>query len=394
MAERTDPSQAQPLSPGTAGAEIRPFQIAIPQADLDDLRDRLARTRWAAELPGAGWRFGTSLTYVQELAEYWRTAYDWRAQEARLNAFPQFITTIDGQPTHYLHVRSAEPDALPLILTHGWPGSVVEFLAMIGPLTDPRGHGGDPADAFHVVIPSLPGFGFSVPLHEAGWDARRTARAWVDLMRRLGYARYAAHGGDIGSYVCRQLGVLQPDGLIGVHVLQLFSFPSGDPAEMANLSEGDMARLQALAHFRDRAGYLAIHQTRPQTLAYGLTDSPAGQLAWNLELLTGWGEYDVLSRDDILTNMMLYWLTGTAGSSAHIYYENALSGVAGAQEPNTSPTAVAVFPHDFLSIRRFAERDNTNIVQWSEFERGGHFAAMEAPDLLVDDIRTFFRRFR
>jgi pimeloyl-ACP methyl ester carboxylesterase len=378
----------------STGAEIRPFQIAIPDTDLDDLRERLARTRWPDELPGADWRYGTPRGYVQELAKYWRTAYDWRTHEARLNQYPQFTTTIDGQNIHFLHVRSAEPGALPLILTHGWPGSIVEFLSMIGPLTDPRAHGGDPADAFHVVIPSIPGFGFSAPLREAGWDSRRTARAWDDLMHRLGYTRYGAHGGDMGSFICHQQGVLHPDGLVGVHVLQLFSFPSGDPAEMANLTQEDMARLQALANFRQRAGYQAIHQTRPQTLSYGLTDSPAGQLAWNLELLTGWGEYDVLSRDDILTNVMLYWLTGTAGSSAHMYYENAQSGATGAQEPNAVPTGVAVFPHDFLSIRRFAERDNTNIVQWSEFDRGGHFAAMEVPDLLVDDIRTFFRRFR
>ena len=369
---------------------IEPFRIDIPQADLDDLHTRLANTRWPEEAPG-GWTYGTPVPWLKELADYWRTAYDWRKHEARLNEFPQFTTNIDGQPIHFLHVRSPEPTALPLVLTHGWPGSVAEFIDMIEPLTNPD----DPADAFHVVVPHLPGYGFSGPHREPGWDSRRIAAAWDTLMIRLGYDRYGAHGGDGGSLVGRELGVLNPPGLVGTHVLQIFAFPTGDPAEMARLTEADQKALAILANFQERAGFAAIQGTRPQTLAYGLTDSPAGVLAWNAELFATFGDTPdlVVDRDHYLTNVMLYWLTRTSGSSARMYYEDGHTGRTGTGT-NTAPTGVAVFANDFHSIRPFAERDNTNIVHWSEYATGGHFAAMETPDLLTGDLRTFFRPLR
>jgi microsomal epoxide hydrolase len=384
---------------------MRPFRIDIPQADLDDLRRRLADTRWPDELPGVGWERGVPLAHLKELAEYWRTEYDWRAAEARLNRYPQFVTEIDGATVHFLHVRSPEPDALPLLITHGWPGSVAEFLDVIGPLTDPRAHGGDPADAFHVVIPSIPGYGFSRPLTQTGWDVPRIANAWAELMRRLGYDRYVAQGGDAGSPISLVLGALDPGSVAGVHVNMLMTFPSGDPAEIAALDEGDRERLGRLARFdQDQSGYMKIMATRPQTLAYALTDSPAGQLAWITEKFWEWTDSvkspeDAVDRDALLTIVSIYWLTATAGSSAQFYYEGAegvRQAVAGTPPPPVNaPVGVAVFPHDlFVPIRSFAERDYPSISHWTEFDRGGHFAALEQPDLLVEDIRVFCRTLR
>ena len=378
--------------------EIRPFRIDIPQADLNDLRERLGRTRWPAELPGSGWEAGVPVGYLKDLAAYWATGYDWRAHETRLNQFPQFTTVIDGQTVHCLHVRSAEPDALPLIITHGWPGSVAEFINIIGPLTDPARHGGDPADAFHVVASSLPGFGFSTPLAGPGWDTRRVAQAWAELMHRLGYHRYGAQGGDTGSVVSPELGRVDPERVIGVHVNNLGTFPSGDPSELAGLTEADQARLALLEQYgRDMSGYAIVQSTRPQTLSYALTDSPAGQLAWSSELFTGFGGVfgnpNTADRDLFLTHVTLYWLTRTAASSSRVYYEDAKSGTGYRQVKNSTPTGVAVFPRNFRSVRRLAERTN-NIVHWSQFDRGGHFAAMDAPDLLIGDLRAFFGKFR
>ena len=381
---------------------IRPFRIDIPQADLDDLRDRLARTRWPDELPGVGWAYGVPLAYLKELAAYWRDGYNWRRHEARLNEFPQFTTTIDGAGVHFLHVRSPAPDALPLILTHGWPGSIVEFLDVIGPLTDPRAHGGDPADAFHLVIPSIPGYGFSGPTRDTGWTTSRVASAWAELMARLGYQRYGAQGGDWGAFVAPQLGRVDPDHVVGVHLnAATFGFiPFGpvDPDELATFTDAEKARLQRLntSTAGPGNGYFEIQATRPQTLAYALTDSPVGQLAWIVEKFKEWAHdaevpENAVDRDQLLTNVMLYWLTGTANSSARLYYEN-LHAASWSQQPGTTPTGVAVFAEDY-AIRRHAERGN-NIVHWSEFDRGGHFAAMEAPDLLVGDVRTFFRHLR
>ncbi|HZD01487.1 MAG TPA: epoxide hydrolase [Actinomycetes bacterium] len=383
-------------------ATIRPFRIDIPQAGLDDLRERLHRTRWPDELPGVGWAYGVPLAYLKELAAYWRDGYDWRKHEARLNEHPQFTTTIDGASVHFLHVRSPEPDALPLLLTHGWPGSIVEFLDVIGPLTDPRRHGGDPADAFHLVIPSIPGYGLSGPTHEAGWTTSRVARAWAELMARLGYGSYGAQGGDWGAFVAPELGRIDPDHVVGVHLnaatMGFIPFGPVDQEELATFTDAEKARLQRLdtSTAGPGNGYFEVQATRPQTLAYALTDSPVGQLAWIVERFKEWTHAadvpeDAVDRDQLLTNVMLYWLTGTANSSARLYYENAHAGSWG-QQPGTTPTGVAVFAEDY-AIRRYGERAN-DIVHWSEFDRGGHFAAMEAPDLLVGDIRAFFRRFR
>jgi epoxide hydrolase len=382
---------------------IRPFRVDIPQADLDDLRERLHRTRWPDELPGVGWSRGVPLGYLQGLAAYWADGYDWRKQEARLNEHPQFTTTIDGANVHFLHVRSPEPDALPLLLTHGWPGSVVEFLNIIGPLTDPRAHGGDPADAFHLVIPSIPGYGLSGPTRQAGWTTGRVARAWAELMARLGYGRYGAQGGDWGAFVTPELGRVDADHVVGVHVnAATFGFmPFGpvDPDELATFTDAEKARMERLGSSTGGPGngYFEIQATRPQTIAYALTDSPVGQLAWIVEKFKEWTHAadvpeDAVDRDQLLTNVMLYWLTGTANSSARFYYENMHDTGSWGQPPATTPTGVAVFAEDY-AIRRYAEAAN-NIVHWTEFDRGGHFAAMEAPDLLVGDLREFFRGLR
>ena len=371
-----------------AGTEIRPTRIEIPQADLDDLQSRLERTRWPDELPGVGWDYGVPLDYVKDLVEYWRTGYDWRAWEARLNAYDQATTTIDGQNVHFLHVRSPEPDALPVIVTHGWPGSIVEFLDVIDALSDPRAHGGDPADAFHLVIPSIPGYGFSGPTSDAGWNLQRIARAWAELMRRLGYERYGGVGNDAGSMINPEMGRHDPSHVVGLHVTQIFSFPTGDPSEMADLTEEEGRELGTLQWFyENKMSFNTLMAQQPQTLSYALLDSPVGLLAWNAQLL---GED--LDRDFVLTNVMVYWLTRTAGSAARLYYENA--HMQPATEPTTVPIGLAAFGGDFSGIRRFAERDHKNIVRWTTFESGGHFAAHKQPEALVGDIREFFRDLR
>jgi pimeloyl-ACP methyl ester carboxylesterase len=385
---------------------MHPFRIEIPQADLDDLNARLAATRWPGELPDAGWTRGVPVGYLQELADYWRTQYDWRAAERELNSYPQFRTTIDGTPVHFLHVRSAEPDAMPLIITHGWPGSVAEFLRVIGPLTDPRGHGGDPADAFDVVIPSIPGFGFSTPVTEPGWDVPRVARAWAELMSRLGYQRYIAQGGDWGKVISLRLGLADPEHVAGVHVNMFVTFPPPDPAALEGLDARDLERLERMGRFQqDGLGWQQIQSTRPQTLAYGLTDSPAGQLAWITEKFKEWTDSaktpeDAVDRDHLLTIVSWYWLTGTAGSSAQFYYESSHTPedffrTWAGPWPLKMPVGVAVFPRDATPpIRRFAEPILPTLSHWTEFSRGGHFAAMEQPELLVDDIREFARQVR
>lgn len=373
----------------TVEGRIQPFEIAVPQDDLDDLERRLARTRWPEEIPGGGWDYGVPLAYVKDLAEHWRTGYDWRTWEARLNAYPQFTTTIDGQRIHFLHVRSPEPGALPLILTHGWPGSIVEYLDVIGPLSEPRAHGAEGSIAFDLVIPSLPGFGFSGPTRERGWSNRRIAAAWAELMRRLGYARYGAVGNDAGSMIGPELGRIDGDRIVGLHVTQIFSFPSGDPAEFADLSAEEQAQLETLQWFAEnKLSFNTLMAQQPQTLAFALNDSPAGLLAWNAQLL---GEE--LDPDFVLTNVMLYWLTGTAASAARLYFENAHAGEA-PTEPTTVPIGLAAFGGDFSGIRRFAERDHANIVRWSTFDHGGHFAAHKVPELLVEDVRGFFASLR
>lgn len=377
---------------------IHPFRIEIPEADLDGLNDRLSRTRFPGELPGVGWDYGVSLDYLKELVEYWRTSYDWREREARLNEFPQFTTTIDGQNIHFFHIRSPEPEALPLIVTHGWPSSPAEFLRILGPLTDPRAHGGDPSDAFHVVAPSIPGFGFSGPTHETGWGVERVASAWAELMSRLGYDRYGAQGGDFGSMISPELGRLDTEHVVGVHVNALaLASVAADPSDLETLSDEERECAETQGYeWEARSGYATMNATRPQTVAYALNDSPAGQLAWNLEWYV---DYDptrtrqtAVDNDDLLTSVSILWLTETAGSAARIYSEGGEEAWGVRPEPAPVPTGVANFPGDG-AIRGLAERSN-NVVHWSEFERGGHFASLQAPDLLVGDVRNFFRGLR
>lgn len=395
-----------------ASEKIYPFRIEIPQPDLEDLAERLGRTRWPSILPGAAWERGVPISYLRDLAAwergvpvgylrdlaaYWRDGFDWRAQEARLNSYPQYTTMIGGQKIHFLHVESPEPQATPLLLIHGWPGSVVEFLHVIGPLSDPRAHGLDPATAFDLVIPSLPGFGFSGPVTEPGWGSRRIASAFAKLMSRLGYQRYGAQGGDFGAFVAPDLGRVDPDHVTGVHVnaATMGFIPFGDipDDEQATLTVAEKERLQRRRNFlADGNGYFQIQSTRPQTLSYALADSPAGQLAWIVEKFKEWTSSahqlpeDAISRDDILTDVSIYWFTSTAGSAANLYYENMHSG--DWPTPSPVPTGVAVFAED-IAIRRYAEQAN-NIVHWSDFDTGGHFAALETPDLLAQDIRAFF----
>ena len=370
--------------------QVEPFRVEIPQADLDDLTDRLKRTRWPDEVDGASWTYGVPGDFVRELVDYWIDGYDWRAHEARLNEWDQYITTIDNQRVHFLHVRSPREDALPLLATHGWPMSVFEYLDLIGPLTDPGAHGGDPADAFHLVVPSVPGIAFSGPTNEPGWDTGRIARAWAELMARLGYGRYGAHGNDLGSQVSPEVGRHDPDHVVGVHVTQLFSFPSGDPSEFEDLTEEDQAALRFLDEFTRGGGlaYNAYQSAQPQTLAYALQDSPTGWLAWVSQLFQNWAD-----RDYLLTNAAAYWLTGTIGSSIRRYHEDA-HAQHDATPPTTAPTGVAIFKEDFQSVRRLAERDHSNIVRWTRYDRGSHFSPHDASDLLLEDLRAFFRSLR
>jgi epoxide hydrolase len=369
-------------------AEIRPFRIDVPQEDLDDLQGRLERTRWPDELPGAEWSYGMPVGYVKGLAERWRTSFDWRKVEARLNEFPQFTTTIDGQLIHFLHVRSPEPDAFPVIATHGWPGSFVEWVDVIGPLTDPRSHGGHPADALDLVIPSMPGFGFSGPTEEAGWDRYRIARAWVELMRRLGYERYGTIGNDAGAFVAPEVGRVDPDRVAGVHVTQIYSFPSGDPAELEDLSEADQAAMEHLQWFwKEMGAYNLVQSSQPQNLAFALADSPVGQLAWSGQLFR-----EDVDPDFVLANVAIYWFTRTTASSMRFYYEDGHADHA--TEPSSVPMGLANFKNDFLSLRRFAERDYPNILSWNVYDSGGHYGAHQEPEVFVQDVRGFFRMVR
>nr|WP_240777005.1 epoxide hydrolase [Nonomuraea basaltis] len=404
---------------------IRPFRIDIPQQDLDDLRTRLAMTRWQDQLPGTGWERGVPVGYLKELAEYWRTGYDWRAHEARLNELPQFTTTIDGQNIHFIHIRSDNDSALPLMLLHGWPTTFVEFLDVIEPLSRD----------FHLVIPSLPGFGFSVPLSGTGWDAARVAKAFTRLMAMLGYDRYGVQGGDAGSFVAPEMGKLDAGHIVGIHLNAALTFPIGQEGEMDKLTEEERRRWNTMENFND--GYLQTQSKRPQTVSYGLHDSPVAQLAWIMEKFKELTEpvaglpEDSLDRDLMLTDVTIYWLTGTAGSSAQFYYENmnaadwsegdagewgsassddsaswgggdaggwnsADSGGAGdwaAAERGTVPTGVLVSKACDVTIRSWAERDH-NIVHWAEYDKGGHFFGAEQPALFAEDVTAFFAKLR
>ena len=382
-------------------AELTPFRVDVPQAVLDDLKLRLAHTRWPEPSPDGGWAYGTELTYLKELCEYWRSEFDWRAAEVRLNRWPQFLTTIDGQQLHFIHARSANPDALPLVITHGWPGSVAEFLEIIDPLIDPGAHGGDPADSFHVVCPSIPGYGFSGPTTAPGWHVRRVAQAVATLMGELGYPRYGAQGGDWGAMVTMNLGDLDPDHLVGIHLNMIVASPPDPSNPMEGVEPDEVGGLTDLGEFmKNETGYQQIQGTKPQTLGYGLADSPAGLAGWIVEKFRTWSDCDgdvesVHSRDALLTNIALYWVTNTITSSARLYYEtmkaDGFKVMPGRVEV---PTGVAVFPKEIYRPPLAWARESFNIQRWTRFDHGGHFAAMEQPAVLIDDVREFFRPLR
>lgn len=375
---------------------IRPFTVHIAEEQLEDLRRRLEMTRWPEAETVQDWSQGVPLAEARKLVDYWRDEYDWRRCEAALNQYPQFLTEIDGLDIHFLHVRSPNPDALPLILTHGWPGSVIEFMKCIGPLSDPAAHGGNPADAFHLVIPSLPGYGFSGKPKETGWKVQRIAKAWHTLMTRLGYDRYVAQGGDWGAAVTTAMGVQRPEGLAAIHVNMPIVLPDG-PYDDA--SPAELAMLEAMAYYaRWDGGYSDQQASRPQTLGYGLADSPAGQAAWIYEKFWSWADcsgdpLNALGYDEMLDNIMLYWLPNTGTSSARLYWESFHGGF-GAAELHI-PTACSVFPRDiYAAPRSWAERCMHDLIYWNELDKGGHFAAFEQPELFVDELRKAFQSIR
>jgi len=381
---------------------VTPFPIDVPQAELDDLRDRLARTRWPERETVDDWSQGIPLAYVRELCDYWANGYDWRRCERMLNGWGSSRVVVDGggpEPLgiHFLHIRSSRADALPIVITHGWPGSIIEFVKLIGPLTDPAAHGGDPADAFHVVCPALPGYGFSDKPARTGWGSQRAGRAWAQLMAALGYDRYVAQGGDWGSMVTMAIGAEDKEHCAGVHVNMAIAPPG--PDDMADLTPSEQRALDAMAHYeRWESGYMKEQSTRPQTLGYGLADSPAGQAAWIVEKFFAWTDNhghpeDVLTRDELLDNVMLYWLTDSGASSARLYWEIINSG--GGLDPIVVPSGISVFPKEIFQVsRRWAERRFTDLRFFTEHDKGGHFAAFEQPALLVQDIRDCFRLVR
>jgi epoxide hydrolase len=376
---------------------ITAFTYHAPQSALDDLRQRLAHARWPEREPVGDWSQGVPLAKLRALVDYWQTEYDWRRCEATLNGFDQYRTEIDGLDIHFLHVRSPHADALPLISTHGWPGSVIEFFKIIGPLTSPTAHGGPAQDAFHVVVPSLPGFGFSGKPAERGWNNARIARAWAELMRRLGYNRYVAQGGDWGAFVTTKMAQQRPAGLAGIHLNFPLVLP--DPIPTSGLSADERRAVDAVQRFqREGSGYLLLQATRPQTIGYALTDSPLGQAAWIYDIF--WEATDntgdpesVLTRDEMLDDITLYWLTGTAASSARLYFENATEPFnLGVVE---LPAGYSVFPREFYRPPRpWAERVYPNLIHWNELDRGGHFAALEQPALFTQELRDCFRSLR
>ena len=375
----------------TAADTITPFHLDVPDAELDDLRDRLRRTRWPDAETVDDWSQGIPLAYTRQLCAYWADGYDWRATEARLNRLGQFRTEIDGLAIHGLHVRSPHDGALPLVLTHGWPGSVIEFLDVVGPLTDPVAHGGDPVDAFHVVCPSLPGYGFSGRPSTTGWGVERIAQAWAELMARLGYRRYGAQGGDWGSMVTADLGRLDADHVVGIHLNMPVARPTADAGDP---SESELAALADYEeHRRWGTGYSKQQSTRPQTLGYGLVDSPAGQCAWIVEKFWAWTDCDghpenALTRDQLLDNVMLYWLPATGASSARLYWESFTNPDI---HPIEVPTGCSIFPKEIIRLpRTWVETRFRDLRYWNEVERGGHFAAFEQPALFVDELRSFF----
>jgi epoxide hydrolase len=377
-------------------AAAEPFEVQIPDADIEDLRNRLRRTRWPEAETVDDWSQGVPLQYVRELCSWWADEYDMGLAQ-RVNAFPQARVELDGLGIHVLHARSPEPDALPLVLTHGWPGSVVEFLDVLGPLSDPRAHGGDPADAFHVVAPSLPGYGWSDKPARAGWGMERIASAWHELMTVLGYPRYVAQGGDWGAGVTTAMAQQAPDGLVAIHLNMAFAFP--DPETMADLTPTEAQALADMGtHAESGMGYSSQQSTRPQTLGYGLTDSPAGQLAWIVEKFWAWTDCGghpegAVTRQQMLDDVSTYWFTSTAASSARLYWES--FGTLQAGGAVDLPTGITVFPKEIIRpSRRWADKVYRDLRWFDEVDRGGHFAALEQPELFVDQLRGCFRQFR
>jgi epoxide hydrolase len=383
---------------------VTPFRVRIGDDQLDELRRRLAAARWPEPATVSDWSQGVPVDWLRELCAYWQDGYDWRRCEARLNEFPQFTTEVDGLGIHFIHVQSPSPDALPLVMTHGWPGSVVEFLDVIAPLADPAAHGGDAADAFHVVCPSLPGYGFSDKPAEAGWDIDRIADAWAALMARLGYQRYGAQGGDWGAAVSATLGGRDPDHVVGVHTNMAFVGP--DPDTFDDLTEFEQ---RSLADLGDTAewglGYASEQSTRPQTVGYGLVDSPVGQCAWIAEKYWAWTDHDgdptsALTRDQMLDNITVYWLTKSAASSARLYWESGWSRPSGQARLTSGgvspvPIGISIFPREILRpSRRWCEKRFSDLRFYEQPERGGHFAAWEQPELFVDQVRRAFRTMR
>ena len=378
------------------GEEIEAFEIRVHDDILEDLHRRLAATRFPDQMEGTGWEYGTPVDYVRDLVEYWRDGYDWRAQEARLNQLSHFRTRIDGQSIHFVHARSHRKDAVPLLIVHGWPGSIVEFLDVIPRLAHPDAHGGDSADTFHVIAPSLPGYGLSEPTRTPGWDAARIARAFIELMRRLGYTRYGAQGGDWGAQVATRIGYLDPDHCAAIHL----NMPIADrPKDPVPMTDEDQADLAAMAQFsREESAYAQLQGTKPQTLGAALNDSPAGLLAWIVEKFRAWSDCDghpenAFTRDQLLTNVMLYWVTQTITPSIRLYWELQHSGE-GALPFVAVPTGVGRYPKEVIRFPRAWVERRYNLTHWSVMPRGGHFAAMEQPELFVDDLRAFFRPFR
>lgn len=375
---------------------VRPFTVTIPDAEIEDLKQRLARTRWPNPETVADWSQGVRLDHAKSLIDYWAREYDWRRFESGLNRFPQFLTTIDGLDIHFIHVKSKHPNAMPLILTHGWPGSIVEFLKVIGPLTDPVAFGGNVDDAFDVVIPSLPGFGFSQKPAETGWTVARIAAAWVELMKRLGYTKWAAQGGDWGAVVTSVLGVMRPEGLLGIHLNSQYAFPAQIPD---TLSPEEQYAVDSLALYNgDMGGANHLQGTKPETIGFALADSPAGQAAWIYDKFQsktdnqGLAE-DALGTDEILDAISLYWFTNTSASSGRIYWENKAGSMAGPKL--TLPVAVTVFPRDIPRLpRSWIEDTYTHLIHYGEADKGGHYAAFEQPGILVSEIRTGLRSLR
>lgn len=376
--------------------QIRPFKLAIAQSQLDDLNTRIDLARWPEKEAVDDWSQGTPLEALQDLVGYWRNGYDWRGCEARLNALGQFKTEIDGLDIHFLHVRSPHPQAMPLIITHGWPGSVIEFMGVIEQLADPVKFGGKAEDAFHVVAPSLPGFGFSGKPTRTGWGVEKIGRAWGELMQRLGYTRWVAQGGDWGSAVTTSIGVQKIAGCAGIHLNMPIGRPL--PEDLENPSPAEIKALGALKHYQDwDSGYSTQQRTRPQTVGYGLVDSPIGLAGWIFEKMWAWTDnggspFDALTRDQILDNLMLYWLPATGASSARLYWESFGSF---APQDIELPVAVSAFPKEILPTpRKWAERNFPNLVHWGDMDKGGHFAAWEQPDAFVREVRTAFALMR